>query len=140
MPETQHNHTNTATVPVTTPTSYDARACANCGTELGHTDLGLARAEAAKNQWPASHSGDYSDMAALLAETRWGQWGYVAGWDIPGDPPHMPWVEVSQTPCPGGGWLAVPDGAALVCRHGHYHPKADIGQRMDIATGRAWTT
>lgn len=72
------------------------------------------------------------DVAARHAERpRMG-----GGWDIPEwerpfklPGPHLPWIEIAQTPCPGGEWMALADGPPYYadgfwCGHRHHHPGA----------------
>jgi hypothetical protein len=64
------------------------------------------------------------EHGAWVAETR----HRLAGWDLPAGtlgpstPPHLPWVQVALTDCPGTPWVPEAHGPALVCRHKHYHP------------------
>lgn len=85
----------------------------------GHADQLPPAAEPPPARVPAS-TGRFAEPAAMTCEFP----ACVSRDRVIGGVVHMPWVEVSLTPCPGGPWLAAPDGPALVCRHKHYHPKA----------------
>ena len=78
-----------------------------------------------------AYTGEYREVGAFTAER--GAGGGYGGWDIPADlsddfaaGPHMSWVAVDQTLCPGGEYLPwrseVTYLKTLVCREKHYHP------------------
>ena len=100
---------------------------ASCDCDRGADHEAVLATSPPPQQSPtAEWTGDFDEYSARVSEFSSIR---AVAWDSPG---HLPWVVVSQTPCPDVDGVA-PQQANYSCRLKHLHWHAASGQRWSPA-------